>query len=74
MQIKPIHIQKYIALCKSERGIDVTESDAQEQLRKLLILAEITSRPVTRAEFEMVQNRRKELGLPELKMEGNEDG
>ena len=69
MMIKDEYIKKYQELYKEHFGKDVSWVDASEQLRKLVRLVELTYKPMTKAEYEMVMKRRKELGLPEIRLE-----
>jgi len=67
MQVTNIHIQKFQALYKEHVGKDISKEKAHDDLLKLVRAVEIIYKPMTKAEFELVQKRRKELGVDEIK-------
>lgn len=61
MALSDAHIAAFQALYKKRFGCDITAEDAAIKGAKLLRLMSLIYRPMTQAEFEAVQARRKEL-------------
>ena len=54
-------VQKFQALYKNRFGKEIDEKEAYEKSAKLLQLVSLIYHPMTRAQLEAVQARRKEL-------------
>ena len=61
MSISDAHIAEFQALYKKRFGREISKEDASAKSAKLLRLMSLIYRPMTKAEFEAVQMRRKEL-------------
>lgn len=68
MQISEKHLKKFQELYKEHFGKNLSKQEALENCTKLLRLVELTDKPITKEEFEMLQRRREELGLPKLEI------
>lgn len=53
-------IQSFQTLWKNRFGIEITREEAYEKGVKLLRLVELVYKPMSEAEFELIQKRRKE--------------
>ena len=61
MSISDVHIAEFQALYQKRFGREISKEDASVKGAKLLRLMSLVYRPMTQAEFEAVQTRRKEL-------------
>ena len=55
------HIESFRAIYKAHFGEDIGKEAALEKGAKLLRLMQLTYKPMTKAEFDAVQKKRKEL-------------
>lgn len=55
-------ITKYQTLYKNRYGKDISREEAYEQGVKLIRLVELTYTPMTEAEYQQLQERRREAG------------
>lgn len=62
-QISKNHLERYKTLFKVRFGKDLDDKTASEQLTKLVNLMRLIDKPITKAEFERLQKRRKELDI-----------
>lgn len=58
-------VEKYQALCQKHFKEQLSKKEAQEELIQLVRFMEIVYRPMTEAELEQVNKRRRELGITE---------
>jgi hypothetical protein len=61
MSISDAHIAEFQARYKKRFGREISKEDASAKGAKLLRLMSLIYRPMTQAEFDAVQARRKEL-------------
>jgi hypothetical protein len=55
-------IEKFRALYKNRFGKEISREDAYERGAKLIQLIELIYKPITKAEYQRVQERRRETG------------
>ncbi len=63
MCITPEYLKRFKALFKEKFNQDIGDQDAFISLTKLVNLMKVIDRPITKAEFERLQERRRELGI-----------
>lgn len=63
MRLTNEHISSFQALYQKRFGKTLTPAEAREKATKLLRLMQLVYRPMTEAEFKIIQNRSKEIRL-----------
>lgn len=61
MTLSDEHVASFQALYAKRFGKEISKEDAREKAAKLLRLMSLVYRPMTKAEFEAIQARRKQL-------------
>ena len=56
------HLKKFKKIYKNRFGKELSDQVALDEATKLLRLMELIYKPMTEAEFKMVEKRRKEIG------------
>ncbi len=57
LHISQKQVDKYKALCKKLKGIELTDQEAREEATKLAILFKAIYRPITKEQYQRLQER-----------------
>lgn len=57
------HIKKYQALYHERFGVELSRAEVCEKLESLVRMVELTYKPMTEKEMELVKKRRKEMKI-----------
>lgn len=59
MTVSPKALEEYKKIYRKQFGKDISDADALEQATKLLRLMEIIYKPMTKEDFDILEERRK---------------
>jgi len=57
------HLERFKVLYKNRFGVEISDQEALEKGTSLIRLMELIYKPMTQEEYDLVQKRRKELGI-----------